>query len=127
MNDVKIMVSPIDNLIHMMFYGGHNVHLDMLLCITLASVAQMFKRSYSFINFVPKNFLNYSNDVIPPNPQQDCEFETADMEDCIDDLNYFHFKTPKSNLPAFKKKFTSSDDDMKTLLHCSHRLVDRKV
>jgi hypothetical protein len=80
MNDVKIMISPIDNLINMMFYGDSNVHIDMLSCITLASVAQMFKWSYCFINFVPKNFLNYSDNVIPPNPQQDGEYETADME-----------------------------------------------
>jgi hypothetical protein len=85
-NDVKIMISPIDNLINMMFYGDPNVHIDMLSCITLASLAQMFKWSYCFINFVPQNFRNYSNDVIPPNPQQDGEFETADMEDCIDDF-----------------------------------------
>jgi hypothetical protein len=83
MNDVKIMISPIDNLINMMFYGDPNVYIDMLSCITLASVVQMFKCSYCFINFVPKTFLNYSNDVILPNSQQECEFETADVEDCI--------------------------------------------
>jgi hypothetical protein len=43
MNDVNIMISPIDNLINMMFYGDSNVNIDMLSCITLASVAQMFK------------------------------------------------------------------------------------
>jgi hypothetical protein len=71
MNDVKIMISPIDNLINTMFYGDPNVHIDMLSCITLASVAQMFKWGYCFINFVPRNFLNYGNDVITPNPKQD--------------------------------------------------------
>jgi hypothetical protein len=83
----------------------------MLCCITLASVAQMFKWSYCFINFVPTNFLNYSNIVIPPNSQQDGEYETADMENCIDDLNDFHFKKPKVNLPTFDKSFTSKVDD----------------
>jgi hypothetical protein len=111
MNDVKIIISPIDNLITMLFYGNPNVHIDMLSYITLANVAQMFKWSYCFINFVPHNFLNYSDDVIPPNPQKDGEFETADMEDSIDDLNYFHFKKPKINLPTFDKKFTSTNDD----------------
>jgi hypothetical protein len=99
-NNVKIMISLIDNLINMMFYSDPNVHIDMLFCITLASVAQMFKWSYCFINFVLKNFLNYSNDVILPNPQQDGKVETADGEYCIDDLNDFHFKKPKSNLPT---------------------------
>jgi hypothetical protein len=83
----------------------------MLSYITLESMAQMFKWSYCFIKFVPHYFLNYSDNAIPPNPQQDGEVETADMEDCIDELNDFHFKSPKSNLPSFEKKFTSGDDD----------------
>jgi hypothetical protein len=39
--------------------------------------------------------------VIPPNPQQDGEIETADVEDSIGELNYFHFKKPKFNLFTF--------------------------
>jgi hypothetical protein len=92
MNDVKMMIYPIDNLINMMFYGNPDIHIDMLSCITLTSLTQMFKWNYCFINFVPKNFLNYGNDVIPPNPQQDGEYETVDTEDCIDDLNDFRRK-----------------------------------
>jgi hypothetical protein len=113
MNDVKIMISPIDNLINMMFYGDPNVDIDMLSCITLAGVAQMSKWSYCFINFVPHNFLNYIDNVIPPNPQQDCELETVDVEDCIDELNDFHFKKPKVNLPTFDKNFTSKNDNIR--------------
>jgi hypothetical protein len=33
------------------------------------------------------------------------------VENCFDDLNDFHFKKPKSNLPAFEKKFTSCDEN----------------
>jgi hypothetical protein len=54
--------------------------------------------------------LNYNDTIIPPNPQQDSEIKTADVENCIDDLNYFHFKKLKSNIPTFEKKHTPYDD-----------------
>jgi hypothetical protein len=46
MNNLKIIISPINDLINMMFYGNPNVHIDMLSYITLASVGQIFKWSY---------------------------------------------------------------------------------
>jgi hypothetical protein len=33
------------------------------------------------------------------------------MEDCIDDLNDFHFKKSKVNLPSFDNNFKTQDND----------------
>jgi hypothetical protein len=105
MNNIKIMISHIYNLINMIYYNHPNVHIDMLSHITLANITLMFKWSYSFINFIPQYFLNYSDNVIPPNLQQDSKIETADVDDCIDELNDSHFKKRKYNLPTFESNY----------------------
>jgi hypothetical protein len=61
--------------------------------------------------------LNCSDNAISPNPQQDGEVETADMEDCIDELNDFHFKKSKFSLHAFEKNYTLHDDDDYFIVH----------
>jgi hypothetical protein len=63
-NDVTIMISPLDNLIAMMFKDG----VDMLANITLASCAQCLKYQYCFkdfrlsqIKYVSNCYVNYSD------------------------------------------------------------------